>query len=179
MERRIRTMADIWIARIGTAFGWFWCVLYALAAVVAFCDLPDAKDRLDIAMPFICIGLAIVHFLIVRASRQTRKLVCDFRIYAQFLADDKSISALSKNVGEPREEVEKKLVTMCRRGYFKGKIDLRQECLVLDRPEEAVAARCPACGATSRIYRTGGSCRYCGNPLLPGKTQEEKPLVQM
>ena len=164
MEHRIRAAIDIWVARIGTAFGWVWFVLYALAAVVAFCELPDAKDSLDRVMPFVCLGLAAVHFLIIRVSKRTRELVSDFRYYAQLLAKNKSIDALSRTVKEPKEEVERKLLLMCKRGYFQGRIDLQDDCLVLE--DAGSAARCPGCGATTRIYRNGDKCRYCGNPLM-------------
>ena len=168
MERKFRATLDIWIARIGTAFGWFWGVLYALVAVVGLCQLPEAKDSTDRVMPFVCIGLAAVHFLIVRASKRTRKLVGDFRYYAAILAKDKSIAALSEEVKEPREQVEKKLLLMCKRGYFKGRVDVRQDRMVLNTSMEAFAARCPGCGATTKIFKTGDTCRYCGNPLEYG-----------
>ena len=170
MERKVRATLDIWIARIGTAFGWFWGVLYALVAAVGLAELPGAKDRMDRVMPFVCIGLAAVHFLIVRASRRTRKLVGDFRLYAAVLAKNKSISAMSEEVKEPREEVEKKLAAMCRRGYFRGRVDRQQDCMVLSESGEAFAARCPGCGATTKIYKTGDCCRYCGNPLVIKET---------
>ena len=164
-ERRIRPTVDIWIARIGTVFGWFWFVVYGLVTVVAFCELPEAKDNLDRAMPFVCLGLTAVHFLIIRVSKRTRELVSDFRYYAALLAENRSISELSKRVKEPREEVEKKLILMCRRGYFKGRVDMSRDRLILNAAPEACAARCPACGATTRIYKNGDACRYCGNPL--------------
>ena len=173
MERRVRAAVDIWIARIGTAFGWFWFVLYALCAVVAFTELPEAKDNLDRAMPFVCVGLAAVHFLIIRASKRTRELVRDFRYYASFLARDRSIEALSRNTGEPKEQVEKKLIQMCRRGYFKGRIDAADDRLVFDAVHTAYAAKCPGCGATTTIYKSGDVCRYCGNPLMVGGNEEE------
>ncbi len=159
-------MIDIWTARIGTVFGWFWFVLYAMLAVVSIAELPEAKDRLDYAMPVILIGLAAVHFLIIRASKRTRELVRDFQYYAAVLAKDKSISALCGKVKEPQEDVEKKLLLMCRRGYFKGQIDLADDCLKLD--SEPCVARCPGCGATTKIYKSGDVCRYCGNPLELG-----------
>ena len=162
-ERRARALVDIWIARIGTVFGWFWFVVYALCAVVSIAELPKAKENLDYAMPFILIGLAAVHFLIIRVSKRTRELVSDFQYYAALLATNKSISALSKKVKEPQEEVEKKLILMCKRGYFKGRVDLANDCLKLD--SEPCVARCPGCGATTRIYKRGDVCRYCGNPL--------------
>ena len=172
MERKYRAGADIWIARIGTAFGWFWGVLYALVAVVGFCELPSAKDNLDVAMPFICLGLAAVHFLMVRAARKTRSLVGDFRYYSRQLAKDRSVASLCEKVKEPREEVERKLKEMCRRGYFRGHLDPDSGRLELEHTGEAFAARCPGCGATTRIYKTGDACRYCGNPLTAGDAPE-------
>lgn len=170
MEKRFRATLDIWIARIGTAFGWFWGVLYVLIAIVGFCELTDAKDNIDRVMPFVCIGLAAVHFLIVVKSRKTRELVNDFRYYALILAKDKSITALSKKVKEPPEQVEKKLLKMCKRGYFKGRVDLGQDRLVLlENSGEAYAAKCPGCGATTKIFKNGDICRYCGNPLVIGE----------
>ena len=164
MERRVRATVDIWIARIGTVFGWFWFVVYALCMVVSIVELPEAKDHLDYAMPFILFGLAAVHFLIIRVSKRTRGLVGDFQYYAALLAENKSITALSERVKEPREVVERKLILMCKRGYFKGRVDPANDCLKLDAAEPC-AARCPGCGATTRIYRNGDVCRYCGNPL--------------
>ena len=174
MERKFRATLDIWIARIGTAFGWVCCVVYALTAVVGFCELSEAKNNVDRVMPFVCLGLAALHFLIVRASKRTRNLVNDFRFYATILAKDKSISALSEKVKEPRETVEKKLLLMCRRGYFKGRVDIGRDRMVLNSGGEAYAARCPGCGATTKILKTGEICRYCGNPLVFGdETAEE------
>ena len=166
MKKGIRATVDIWISRIGSVFGWFWGVLYALVAVVAFSELPEAKDRLDRVMPFVCLGMAALHFLIVRASARTRRLVSDFRCYAMILAQNKSITALSEKTKEPREQVEKKLMQMCRRGYFRGHVDTGQDLVILEDPEDAFAAKCPGCGATTKIYRAGGICRYCGNPLV-------------
>ena len=168
MEHRVRATVDIWIARIGTVFGWFWCVLYTLAAIVGFCEMPDAKDNLDRVMPFICLALAALHYLLTRVARRVRKLVTDFRYYAALLAKDKSVSALCRQVGEPAEEVEKKLAEMCRRGYFRGRIDVRNDCLAFDSVPSAYAARCPGCGATTKIFRNGDVCRYCGNALMIG-----------
>ena len=164
MDRRFRATADMWIARAGTAFGWFWFVLYALVAVVGLCDLPSAKDNMDRVMPFVCIGLAAVHFLMIRVSKRTRALVGDFRRYAPLLAENKSVSALCARVNEPREDVEKKLAVMCRRGYFR-QADLQNDRMVFTPVQAAYAARCPGCGATTKIYRDGDVCRYCGNPL--------------
>ncbi len=174
MEKRFRATLDIWIARIGTVFGWFWGILYVLVAVVGFAELNEAKDTTDRVMPFLCIGLAAVHFLIVWASKRTRKLVTDFRYYAAILAKDKSISALSEKVKEPRENVERKLIMMCKRGYFKGRVDDGLDRMVLSGGGEAFAARCPGCGATTKIFKTGDCCRYCGNPLVFGENPQQQ-----
>jgi len=166
MKRSVRATLDVWIARIGTAFGWFWFVIWILTGVVGIAELFDAKrmkDSLDYAMPAICFGLAALHFLLIRASRKTRELVSDFNYYASVLAKDKSISALCRQIKQPRELVEEKLAQMCRRGYFKGRVD--GDRLVLAAVNEAYAARCPGCGATTKIYKNGDICRYCGNPL--------------
>ncbi len=165
-ERRVRATIDIWVARIGTVFGWFWFVVYAMCAVVSIVDLPKAKDNFDYAMPIILVGLAAVHFLMIRVSKRIRELVSDFRYYAALLAEDKSISSLSKKAKEPQQDVEKKLILMCKRGYFQGRLDLENDRLVLD--SEPCAARCPGCGATTKIFRNGDKCRYCGNPLEIG-----------
>ena len=167
-ERRVRATIDIWIARIGTVFGWFWFVIYALCAVVSITELPEAKEKLDYAMPFILVGLTAVHFLIIRVSKRTRELVSDFRYYATVLAKNKSIALLSRKVKEPQEEVEKKLILMCKRGYFRGQVDMANDCLRLY--SEPCVARCPGCGATTKIYRNGDICRYCGNPLEAGNS---------
>ncbi len=141
-------------------------MVYAGCMIVAVADLPEAKEPLDYAMPVILFGLAAVHFLMIIVSKRTRRLVSDFRYYATVLAGNKSIAALSRKVGEPQETVERKLMLMCRRGYFRGHVDLANDCLRLD--SEPCAARCPGCGATTKIYRNGDVCRYCGNPLEKG-----------
>ena len=122
-------------------------------------------DETPVIMPLICLGLAALHWLMIRASRRTRELVQDFRLYSAVLAEDKSLAALCEKLGKPQDEVLPRLQTMCRRGYVSGHIDFRQGCLVLSRTGEAYAARCPGCGATTGIYRSGDKCRYCGNPL--------------
>lgn len=166
MKRSIRATLDIWIARAGTVFGWFWFVIWALIGIVGVTELFDAektKESLDYVMPVICFGLAAVHFLLIRAAKNTRELVSDFNYYASLLARDKSITALCMKVKKPRELVENRLAQMCRRGYFKGRVEDGR--LVLNAVHEAYAARCPGCGATTKIYKTGDVCRYCGNPL--------------
>ena len=165
MERRRRATFDIWIARIGTVFGWFMFVIYALFAIVGFVDLPEAKDSTDRVMPFVCLGLAALHFMITRVSKKTRSLVSDFQYYATVLSTNKSITSLSQHVKEPKEDVEKKLILMCKRGYFKGHLDLAADRLILDSAT-GYAARCPGCGATTKIFKDGDICRYCGNPLM-------------
>ena len=127
--------------------------------------LPDSIVTLGSDAFWNCGRLTAIHYLLIRTAKGTRSLVGDFRYYAQILAKNKSLSALSEETGEDPEDVKKKLRTMCKRGYFKGHIDLQQDRMVLESSKGEYAARCPGCGATTRIRKTGGTCRYCGNPL--------------
>ena len=165
MERRFRVITDIWIARIGTVVGWTGLIFWGMITSVSISSLFSAKEALDWIMPWVCLGLTAIHYLLIRTAKGTRSLVGDFRYYAQILAKNKSLSALSEETGEDPEDVKKKLRTMCKRGYFKGHIDLQQDRMVLESSKGEYAARCPGCGATTRIRKTGGTCRYCGNPI--------------
>ena len=171
--KNARTVVDLWIARIGTAFGWAWFLFWAGIAIAGILEMPNAKDSMDYAVPIIAVLLAAVHFLLIRAAKRTRSLVQDFRLYSGFLAGNKSIEALCAAVGQPRETVLRNLTDMCRRGYIKGHIDRGTDRVVLngepDRGTKAAApedlaspVRCPGCGA---MNRAGEKCRYCGNPL--------------
>ena len=65
-KRKTRIILDIWIARIGSAFGWVCLVFWAMMGLVGLADLGTAKDNIDRIMPFICIGLAALHYLLIR-----------------------------------------------------------------------------------------------------------------
>ena len=164
MSRKYRVILDLWLARAGTLVGWVWLVFWGLVGLVGFTQLGD-KPGEGLVMAFICLGLAALNWLMIRASRKTRELVQDFRLYSAALAEDKSIVSLCEKLGKPHDEVTSRLQTMCRRGYIRGHIDLQQGYLKLNPTGEAYAARCPGCGATTGIYRSGDKCRYCGNPL--------------
>ena len=73
-KKKIRIILDTWIARIGAVFGWICLVFWALMGLMGLVELPGAKDGMDVAMPFICIGLAAVHWLLIRAMRNTKEL---------------------------------------------------------------------------------------------------------
>ena len=122
------------------------------------------------AFPIISGLLAAAHYLLIRTAKRTRSLVQEFRLYARFLAGNKSVNALCAAVGQSRETVLRNLMTMCRRGYIKGHIDPEADEVVLegqiDRETDqavpgaaAVPVRCPGCGA---MNRAGDKCRYCG-----------------
>ena len=52
--RKIRVILDLWIARIGAAFGWVCLVFWAMISVVALVD--KKEEPLDWAMIPICVG---------------------------------------------------------------------------------------------------------------------------
>ncbi len=171
--KNARTVIDLWIARIGSVFGWVWFVFWAGVTIAGIFELPNAKDSMDYAFPLIGGLVAAAFYLLIRAAKRTRLLVQEFRLYAGFLAGNKSVKALCAAVGQPREKVLRNLLTMCRRGYIKGHIDREADEVVLegriDRgPDRAVPGaaadpvRCPGCGA---MNRAGDTCRYCGNPI--------------
>ena len=103
------------------------------------------------------------------ASRKTKRLIRDFRLYGPVLAHepDKSVPQLAKTLNKPLEEVQGQLSEMCRRGYFNGYLDhQRQQLVFAAQPQTPVHVRyCPGCGAKNAIKKTGDACRYCGAPL--------------
>ena len=166
-ERKTRIFLDIWIARAGTVFGWVCLVFWALIGIVGLFELPAAESGTDVAMPFICLGLAAVHWLMIRASKKTRELVQQFRLYSSLFAGGTTqIDDLAKALNVPEDEVMRNLQRMCRRGYFRGHIDYQKRSMAFDPVGGQYVARCPGCGATTAIYRTGDACRYCGAPLV-------------
>ena len=161
-QNQARIFLDIWLARLGSVFAWVWLVFWGVIGVAGFFVIHGADE---IYLPVICLGLAALHALIIRSARRTKDLVKDFRLYSSVLAHDRNVNDLSAAVGSTREEVLKKLREMCRRGYFNGHLDLKNDAMVFREAPEAYVARCPGCGAAARVYRSGDLCRYCGTPL--------------
>ena len=58
--KKIRIIIDLWIARIGSYFAWFWLAVWVLAGIAGISDLisGEAKDSMDWFIPFICLGIA-------------------------------------------------------------------------------------------------------------------------
>ena len=166
-EKKTRIIVDTWIARIGSIFGWCCLVFWAVPAIVGLAELPEAKRSVDYAAPIICLGLAAVHWLLIRAMKRTKELVKDFRLYSSVLAQDpeKSIPGIAEALKLPEEQVMNRLQAMCRRGYFSGHINFRTKQMELYTNQGFSVEHCPGCGATTAISRTGDSCRYCGAPL--------------
>ena len=135
--------------------------------IVGLADLGDAKDGTDLVMPFVCLGLAALHYLLIRAMKKTKALVGDFRLYSSVLAQDpnKDITGIAKALQIPQEQVMRRLQEMCRRGYFSGHINFQAQRMELDPVRDLSVEHCPGCGATTAISRTGDTCRYCGAPL--------------
>ena len=167
-EKKTRIILDIWIARIGTVFGWILLVFWALMGIVGLTKLPEAENNVDVVMPFICLGLAALHFLLLRAMKRTRELIADFRLYSAVLAQDpdKKIAGIADTLKIPQEQVTRRLQEMCRRGYFSGHIDFREQRMDLNAVQDLSVEHCPGCGAVTAIGRTGDTCRYCGAPLV-------------
>ena len=174
--RKFRVILDFWIARIGAVFGWVCLVFWGMISIIALTDRKD--EPLDWGMTGICIGLAALHYFLIRRMRATRELVEDFRLYSSLIAQgNDQIPALSGELGADEEAVMGNLQRMCRRGYFHGHMDLQERRLVLDTAGEQYVARCPGCGATTAIYKTGDVCRYCGAPLIRKEKDGQAPVV--
>ena len=169
-RRKIRVWVDLWIARIGAVWVWFWFVLWILVGIVGITEIVGGKETepLDYAMPFICFGLAVVHIPLIRSFRRTKELVADFRLYSSAFsgAGEKNVDVICRSCGTDSQTVQKRIQEMCRRGYFTGHFDLSEQTLVFDNlGDEAYVLQCPGCGAPNAIRKNGDCCTYCGSPL--------------
>lgn len=166
-KKKFRVTLDIWIARIGALFGWIFLLFWVLMGIVGLAKLPEASNRVETVMPFVCLGLAALHVPLIRATRRTKKLVEDFRRYSSVLAQDpdKAIAGISDALRIPQEQVIYRLQEMCSRGYFSGHINFTSQRMELNPGENFSVERCPGCGAPNAVSRTGDTCRYCGSPL--------------
>ena len=165
-----RIHLDIWLARFGSVLGWVWFVFWALIGVVGFGDLLKGKadNSASIVMPFLCLGLAALGILIVRACRTTKELVGQFRLFCAFFSHsaEKSIAEAAKALNIAEDTAVKHLEAMCKRGYFSGYLDHRALRMVFPADASSLTiAHCPGCGAETAIARSGDACRYCGPPL--------------
>ncbi len=166
-ERKTRIILDTWISRIGSVIGWVFLVLWALIGVIGLAELPKARNGAEYVMPFFCLGIAGLHFLLIRSMKRTKQLVQDFRLYSSVLAQDpdKEISGIAEALNLPEEQVMSRLQTMCGRGYFSGHMNFRTKRMELNPGRGVSVERCPGCGATTSISHSGDTCRYCGVPL--------------
>ncbi len=177
-QNRFRIFLDIWLARIGSLFGWVLLVFWLVPGVYGLFEilLGKAESTADLAMPWICFGLAFLHYLVIRSARKTKALIADFRLYCAVFAHspEKSIPDLAETLNVPKEEAMKRLKEMCRRGYFNGYIDYsRQQMRFASSPAPKGAAEnqpktvvyCPGCGARNAIVHSGDTCQYCESPL--------------
>lgn len=186
LSRKPRVFLDTWLARIGKLVGWVWGVFWAMIGVVGLgmAIFKELDGSIDIIMPLVSLGLAALHYLLIRFCNRTSDLVLDFHLYCSFFAreQDKSIPALAAAMHEPEQHVMGQLKEMCRRGYFNGFIDYQQRRMIFSVPQEpadadaadvAAVAYCPGCGARNAVSRHGQPCRYCGAPLsLEAKKSE-------
>ena len=184
-NRPFRIMTDLWIARIGSVVAWVWFVFWALMGVtgIGMYVLGEAENATEKILPFACLGLAALHWPIIRACRRTKDLELDFHLYCAIFAKEpsKSIPEVAKAMKEPVSVVMDDLKEMCRRGYFNGYIDHREQRMVFphyqpaktDSPEDVNlrVIQCPGCGAVNAISKTGDACKYCGAPLNTEQTE--------
>lgn len=167
-----RVFLDTWLARIGRVFAWVWLVFWALIGVTGLGMMFDGqpKESTDYVLPFFCLGLAALHWLLLRYIRRSGALIDDFHLYCSVLATqrEKSIPDLAATLKQPESVVMNRLQTMCRRGYIHGHIDYPNKRLVFPAEKGGPDARvvaCPGCGARNAVKKPGDPCRYCGAPL--------------
>ena len=110
-ERKTRVVLDIWIARLGSVFGWIFLVFWTMMGAVGLAELGSAEDATHRVMPFVCLGLAALHYLLIRAMRKTKDLVGDFRLYSSVLAQDpdKEIAGIANALKIPQEQVTRRM----------------------------------------------------------------------
>ena len=167
---RNRTILDTWIARFGSVFAWTWMVIWAMMGIVGISDLisGNAPETVDKVMPFVCVAMAALHFLLIRKCRKTKALVRDFRAYCAVLSgnSDHSLPRLAQTLNIPAETVAANVQEMCRRGYFNGYLDHQAQRIVFNNQQPQVnVVYCPGCGARNSVSGNGGVCRYCDSPL--------------
>ena len=142
MNHPFRIKLDIWLARIGSIHAWFWLVLWAMVGVTGLADyFSGVKDTaFDLTLSLLCLGLAVLHVLMVKSCRKTKKLVKDFRVYGPALArvPDKSVPELAKVLNTPAEQVTAQIQEMCKRGYFNGYLDHQAKKLVFLRSSSSI-----------------------------------------
>ena len=166
-NRKFRVSFDIWMARLGTAFGWIFLAVWTLFGIVGLTQWNTSQEPINHVLPFIFFGFAAFHIPLILAAKKTRKLVKDFRLYSAILSQDpeKKISSITDALKIPQEKVTERLKEMCGRGYFNGYINFSDQRLVLEPGADLSVEYCPGCGAANAISRAGDICRYCGSPL--------------
>ena len=171
-----RITLDVWLARFGSVFGWFWLIFWLSIGIVGLGELVSGKASatVDVVMPFVCLGFAVLNVFLIRSCRKTKMLVKAFRLYSAYFSHEieKSIPDAAKAFDIPVETALRQLQEMCRRGYFNGYIDHQRQCMVFPEDKPGLTlAHCPGCGAATAIAKTGDTCRYCGAPLLMGQKE--------
>ncbi len=168
--KKTRIIIDLWIARIGSYFAWFWFAVWALAGTVSVSELVsgEAKDSLDWFMPVICFGVAALNFLLIRSFRRTKALIADFRLYSSVWSGSgsKSVREVARKLKKDPDRIRERILEMCRRGYYSGQFDFNEQAIVFDESVTGPSIRqCPGCGATNAVQKNGDKCIYCGSPL--------------
>ena len=171
--------------RVLRIVGWFGLVFWGMIAMVGIADMirgyktaevngetvEKALEAVDYAAPIVCAALAALHGWMLVSARRAKQRMEDFRLFSAFFStqpEEKSISRLAASLNRPLDATMKQMQALCKRGYFDGYIDYRQQCVRFygDAPgPQMKVACCPGCGAKTAIADQGGVCRYCGSPL--------------
>ena len=169
-----RVLWDAVFSRVGVAVAWILIVFWAVISIGGFASLITEKvheNSADYYMPYVAVGLTLLHVRMLLSAKRTGRLVRDFRAYCAVLAQepDKSIPDLAATLNLPPREVEEQLKKMCGRSYFNGYIDFKRQRMVFPESEgEGIAVvSCPGCGAANAVSSAAAVCRYCGAPLAP------------
>ena len=171
LNNTLRVRLDTFLAHAGRLIGWVGVIFWGALGVYGISEAlsGQAQGSVDGVMGTICLILAALHGFLIFSASGIRDLIQDFRLYSAALAKDsqKSIVRLAETMNLPLEKVLERLQKMCKRGYFNGYLDYKEQYLSF--PSVGAAEKkvvfCPGCGARNTIARAGDVCRYCGAPL--------------
>lgn len=171
VNNAFRVRLDTFRAGAGRIIGWIGALFWGIIGIVGLSEAlhGDAAEPVNRALVIICLMLTGLHVWLILSSAGIRDLIRDFRLYSAMLAKDeeKSVLRLAQRISLPLESVLQRLQKMCKRGYFNGYLDHKDQCLYFPglQAQDRQVVYCPGCGARNALSRASGACRYCGAPL--------------
>ena len=80
LSRKPRVFLDTWLARIGKIVGWVWGVFWAMIGVVGLgmAIFKELDGSIDIVMPLVSLGLAALHYLLIRFCNRMKHAMQDY-----------------------------------------------------------------------------------------------------